>query len=92
MISQNRPGCCICTSACFQLQMGPLSLIFLNDSHSAGSRGFLFSIASTVHPISPPCFKLKAPLPQRVLGTIYWRVLGKVEQFVRCSVSKRMPI
>lgn len=72
--------------------MGPLSLIFLNDSHSAGSRGFLFSIASTVHPISPPCFKLKAPLPQRVLGTIYWWVLGKVEQFVRCSVSKRMPI
>lgn len=76
----------------FPTSNGPPFQIFLNDSHSAGSRGFLFLIAFSVHPISPPCFKLKAPLPQRVLGSIYWWVLGKVEQFVRCSVLKRMPI
>lgn len=76
----------------FPTSNGPPFQIFLNDSHSAGSRGFLFLIAFSVHPISPPCFKLKAPLLQRVLGSIYWWVLGKVEQFVRCSVLKRMPI
>lgn len=45
--------------------MGPFSLLCLNDSRSAGSGGFLFSIASSALPISSPCFKLKAPLPRR---------------------------
>lgn len=65
MISPNRPGRCACSRACAQLQMGPFSLPCLNDSRSAGSGGFLFSIASSALPISPPCFKLKAPLPRR---------------------------